>query len=115
MKKNNLKAKAGTSSDAKKVPILPLRDKVVLEEIKEEGNATTASGIIIPESANSDRDTKKGKVVAVGEGRKVDFKLEPVCVKVGQKVIYSWGDHIKIDGKKYVLVSEENISAVIQD
>lgn len=98
-----------------KCPITPLRDKVVLQEIKHEGETKTASGIIIPDKSDQDRDTKRGLVVAVGPGKFIDGKREPVNLKVGQTVIYTWGDDIKFADKKYVIVGEENITAILED
>lgn len=100
------KSKTGT------VRVVPLGDRVLLREVTRE-DAKTASGIIIPESASAERDTKKGVVVAVGEGKIVDGEREPVSVKVGQTVIYSWGDQISVDGEKYTIVRDGEISAVL--
>lgn len=101
---------AKTKADT--VRVVPLGDRVLLREITRE-DAKTASGIIIPESANAERDTKKGVVVAVGEGKFVDGEREPVSVKVGQTVIYSWGDQISVDGEKYTIVRDGEISAYL--
>ena len=43
----------------------------------------------------------------------VDGKREPVSVKVGQTVLYSWGDAITVDGEKYTLVRDGDIAAVL--
>lgn len=97
----------------KGVGIKPLLDRVLLEDV--EGEETkTASGIIIPQSASDDGETKKGKVVAIGEGRVIDGKLQKPTVKEGDMVIYSWGDSIKVEGKKYTLVGADNIIAIIK-
>lgn len=97
----------------KGVGIIPLLDRVLIEEI-EGGEIKTASGIIIPQSASNDGGTKKGKVVAVGEGRMVDGKLQKPNVKDGDVVLYSWGDEIKVNEKKYTLVGGDNVIAIIQ-
>lgn len=93
--------------------VQPLGDRVLLREVTRE-EATTASGIIIPEAANAERDTKRGVVVAVGEGKFTDGKREPMSVKVGQTVLYSWGDAVTVDGAKYTIVRDSEISAVIR-
>ncbi len=95
-----------------KMPIRPLQDKVVLREITEK-DTKTVSGIIIPNSANSDKDTKKGEVVAVGPGRQVDGKLQKAEVAVGDKVLYTWGDEMIVNGNKYIIVGSDNILAVL--
>lgn len=94
------------------VRVIPLGDRVLLREITRE-EAKTASGIIIPESANAERDTKRGVVVAVGEGKFSDGKREPMSVKVGQTVLYSWGDLVTVDGAKYTIVRDGDIAAVL--
>jgi chaperonin GroES len=94
------------------VPIKPLHDRVVLKEIAK-GDNKTASGIIIPDSADESKDTKRGEVVAVGVGRLVDGKLEKPAVSVGDRVIYSWGDEVVVQGEKYTIVGSDNISAII--
>lgn len=96
----------------KKVSIKPLSDRVLLTEIDQK-DTKTASGIIIPESVNSDRDTKRGKVVAVGEGRMLDGILQKPPVKVGDEVLFTWGDEVTVDGKKYTIVGADNITAII--
>lgn len=101
------------SSKTHTTKIEPLFDKVLLREVKAI-DLKTKSGIILPESANPDKDTNKGEVVAVGPGRYDDGKLIPMHVRVGDTVIYSWGDKMKIDGEEYTIVSESNISAIIK-
>ena len=80
----------------------------------QEKHTKTESGIYIPEGANTDKDAKRGEVVAVGEGRMEEGKIIPVRVKVGDTVLYSWGDKMEIDEQKYVIVREGEISAVIK-
>ena len=102
-----------TKSSSKDVQIIPLLDRVLLEEIEDKGESKTAAGIILPESTK-DNDTKKAKVVAVGEGRKVDGELQKPQVSVGDTVIYSWGDKIEVEGKKYIIVDDSNIKAIVR-
>lgn len=91
--------------------IRPLSDNVLLKPALAEEK--TASGILLPESARE--KTKKGEVMAVGPGKHQDGQLVPTQVKVGEIVLYSWGDELKIDGQDYVLVSESSIQAVIEN
>jgi chaperonin GroES len=74
----------------------------------------TKSGIYIPEKSEKERP-EEGEVVAVGDGFYQDGKLIPLRIKVGDKVVFSKYsyDEIKIEGKEYVIVKEENILAVI--
>ena len=90
--------------------IRPLGDNVLLTPTPQE--EMTASGIVLPDSAKE--KSKRGEVVAVGNGKYIDGNLKPLDVKVGDTVLYSWGDELKIDGKEYVMVSESNIQAVIE-
>jgi len=101
-------------SKNKQVKIKPLGDKVLLEELNQKDETTTASGIILPAGSNPESDIKKGTVIAVGEGKKIEGKIVELQVKVGEVVLYSWGDRINIDGKKYIIVSSDNISAIIE-
>jgi chaperonin GroES len=81
----------------------PLKDRVLVEP--QEVEEKTASGIIIPDSAKE--KPQKGKVVAVGEGK----KDEPMSVKEGDIVIYGKyaGTEINIDGTDYLIMREEDI------
>ena len=96
-----------------KEKIQPLGDRVLLreEEIK---HTKTDSGIYIPETVDADKSTKRGTVVAVGEGKYENGKLIPIRLKKGDVVLYSWGEKMEVDGEKYVVVRESEISAVIK-
>lgn len=92
--------------------IVPIGDKVLIKEIIEDKK--TGSGIILPDSIESDKGMKEGKVVAVGEGKFVDDELVELFVKKGDVVLFSWGEKIKLDGDEYYLVRESEISARIE-
>lgn len=94
--------------------VSPLGDRVLIKELDaKDTERKTASGIIIPETVSDDKGAKQGTVVAVGAGRYDDGELIPMTVKVGDKVIYQWGDLIKIDGEEYSVVSESNILGIV--
>jgi chaperonin GroES len=100
---------------AKKINIKPLADYVLIEPIKEEEK--TKTGILLPESAEKEKP-EKGKVIAVGPGRKDEKgNLIPVSVKVGQTVLFKkYGpDEIKVDDKEYLICKEEDILAIIEE
>ncbi len=97
-----------------KVNIRPLGDRVLIKEIEAAEGGKTESGIIIPDSVKEDRGSKKGEVIAVGAGRYDDGDLLPMSVKVGDTVLYQWGDTIKIKDEEYVMVSESNIIGIIK-
>jgi chaperonin GroES len=86
---------------------------VVVE--REEAKATTAGGIVLPDTAKD--KPQKGKVLAVGDGRVAkDGKRRPLQVKIGDSVLFTSyaGDEFKIDGdKKVLLMREDDILAVI--
>ncbi len=105
-------AKKPTVKD-KKPKIIPVADRVLLRVI-DETVAKTASGIYIPETVEGDKGAKRATVVAVGEGRYENGKRIPVAVKVGDTVLFQWGDIIEFGGEKYFLVRENEISAIIK-
>jgi chaperonin GroES len=89
----------------------PLGDRVVVEPGPEE--EVSSGGIVLPDTAK--KKPQDGKVLAVGPGRLLDNgKRVPVAVKEGDTVIYSkyGGTEIKIKGKEYVILSEDDILAV---
>lgn len=90
----------------------PLGDKVVLQHQKAEEK--TKSGIILPDSAKE--KPQEAIVIAVGPGKEVDGKMTAMQVKEGDKVIYSKyaGTEIKVEEDEYVIVSESDIIAVVE-
>lgn len=104
-----------TSANMLHPKLKPLGDRVLLEELDEkDSHRKTEAGIIIPETVDSEKGSKKGRVVAVGEGRYEDGKIIPVKVAVGDKVLFQWGDKLKIAGTEYYIVRESEILAVIK-
>ncbi len=93
--------------------VKPLGDRVLVRELKS-GGEKSVSGIIIPETVSEDRGAKKGEVVAIGPGKYEDGKVIPMSVKVGDKVLFQWGDKLTIDGEEYEMISESGILAVIK-
>ena len=93
--------------------IEPLGDRVLLKEIQENAEKKTKSGIILPASTKENTGTKKGKVVAVGEGHFEDGKKVPVSVKKNDVVLFQWGDKIVIDDEEYYIIRESEIIAKI--
>ena len=94
------------------VNIKPLEDKLVVQA--SEAETTTASGIVIPDTAKE--KPQEGKVLAVGPGR-VDDKGNriPVDVAVGDVVIFSkyGGTEIKYNGEDYLVLSSRDVLAVV--
>lgn len=92
----------------------PLHDRVVIRRSEEESK--TAGGIVLPGSAAE--KPNRGEVVAVGAGRILDNgDVRPLTVKVGDKVVfgpYSGSNAIKVDGEELLVMSENEILAVIE-
>jgi chaperonin GroES len=90
----------------------PLGDRVVIE--REESEAVTAGGILLPDSAKD--KPACGKIVAIGDGRLLKNGTRiPLQVKVGDRVIFSSyaGDTFKLGDDELVLMREEDILAII--
>lgn len=92
--------------------IVPIGDKVLIKEIKEEKKTNT--GIILPDSVDMEKGLKEGKIIAVGGGKYVNNELVELFVQKGDIVLFSWGEKIKVDGEEYFLVRESEISAIIE-
>ena len=93
----------------KKLNIRPLGDRVVVEPAKAEEK--TSSGIIIPDTAKE--KPNQGTVVAVPDDN--GDKEDQVTVKVGDTILYGKfaGTEIEIDGNDYLIISEQDILAVV--
>ena len=95
------------------VSIKPLEDRIVISQL--EAETTTASGLVLPDTAAE--KPQEGKVVAVGQGR-VDDKGNriPVDVNVGDVVIYSkyGGTEVKYGGEEYLILSSRDVLAVVE-
>jgi chaperonin GroES len=91
----------------------PLGDRLIVEPIERE--ETTASGIVLPETAKE--KPMQGKVLAVGPGaRKEDGSRAAVDVSKGDTVLYAKyaGTEVKIDDKKYLILKESDILAIVE-
>ena len=94
------------------VNIKPLEDKILVQA--NEAETTTASGLVIPDTAKE--KPQEGTVIAVGEGRVSDSGDRiPVDVKAGDTVIYSkyGGTEIKYNGEEYLILSARDVLAVV--
>jgi chaperonin GroES len=97
---------------ATKVSIKPLEDRIVVQAL--EAETTTASGIVIPDTAKE--KPQEGTVLAVGPGR-IDDKGNrvPLDVNVGDVVLYSkyGGTEVRYQGEDYLVLSARDVLAVI--
>ena len=102
---------ATTNDKPADMPVTPLGDRVLVEKI--EGSEEMRSGILLPKNAEGG-ETNIGIVRAVGPGRETDngTTVKPK-VTVGQKVLFSWGDKVALDGKEYHLVSEGSVLGIL--
>jgi chaperonin GroES len=93
----------------------PLSDRVVIKPLERE--EITKSGIVLPDTAKE--KPQEGLVEAVGNGRFIEAtgKREPVDVSVGDRVLYAKysGNEVKVDEVEYLIVSEKDILAVVQN
>ena len=95
------------------ISIKPLEDRIVIRQV--EAEQTTASGLVIPDTAKE--KPQEGEVVAVGPGRVDDNgNRVPVDVKVGDVVIYSryGGTEVKYDGQEFQILSSRDVLAVVE-
>ena len=93
--------------------IRPLHDRVVVRRVEEE--KTTASGLIIPDSATE--KPSEGEIIAVGKGKTSDNgSIIALDVKIGDKVLFGQyaGTEIKVDGEKLLMMREDDIVAVVE-
>ena len=95
------------------ISIKPLEDRIVIRQV--EAEQTTASGLVIPDTAKE--KPQEGEVIAVGTGRVDDNGNRiPVDVKVGDVVIYSryGGTEVKYDGQEFQILSSRDVLAVVE-
>ena len=91
----------------------PLQDRVLVRRIEQEEK--TLGGIIIPDTAKE--KPMEGEVIAAGPGaRGDDGKLNPLDVKVGDRVLFGkWsGTEIKIDGEEFLIMREEEVLGIVK-
>ena len=98
----------------KKLNLRPLADRVIVEPLEQEEK--TASGLLLPETAKE--KPQEGLIVAIGPGRwdEDGKKRVEMEVALGDKVVFAKysGSEIKIGDKKYLILSEKDILAVVE-
>ncbi len=95
------------------VKYTPLGDKVLVERL--EAQEKTKGGIVIPDTAKE--KPREGRVVSLGQGRRLDDgSIHPFQVKAGDRIIFASyaGTDVKIEGKDYLIMPEEDILAVVE-
>ncbi len=92
--------------------LIPLNDKIVVERV--EADDKSAGGIILPDTAKE--KPKQGKVLAVGDGKALENgKRAAFQVKVNDRVLFTSysGSEVTVDGKEYLVMTEDDILAVV--
>jgi chaperonin GroES len=96
------------------IKLQPLGDRVVVE--REESEAKTAGGILLPDSAKN--KPARGVVVSVGEGRLLDSgKRQELQVRPGDRVVFTSyaGENFKAGDQELILMREDDILAIVDD
>ena len=91
----------------------PLDDRIVVRP--SEAEQTTASGLVIPDTAKE--KPQEGEVLAVGPGRVDDNgNRVPLDVKAGDRILFGkWsGTEVKIDGQDYLIMKESDVMGIIE-
>jgi chaperonin GroES len=91
----------------------PLHDRVVVRRL--EGEAKSAGGIIIPDTAKE--KPQEGEIIAVGPGARDEAgKLVPLDVKNGDRILFGkWsGTEVKIDGEDLLIMKESDVMGVVE-
>ena len=95
------------------INIKPLEDRIVIKQV--EAEQTTASGLVIPDTAKE--KPQQGEVIAVGPGRRSEHsgELIPVDVSVGDVVLYSkyGGTEVTVDGEDLLVLSSRDVLAKV--
>jgi chaperonin GroES len=93
--------------------LVAIGEKVIVERL--EAEEKTKGGIVLPDTAKE--KPKEGRILAIGEGRLLDNgKRAKPAVKVGDRIIFASyaGSEIKLEGKEYLIMNEEDILAVVE-
>jgi chaperonin GroES len=101
-------------TEVHQMKLKPLGDRLIVQAIEEE--QTTASGLVLPDTAKE--KPQKGKVLAVGDGKYDEDgeKRIPLDVAVGDEVLYSkyGGTEIKVDGEDLLVLRESDVLAKVE-
>jgi chaperonin GroES len=92
----------------------PLEDRIVVQP--NEAEQTTASGLVIPDTAKE--KPQQGKVLAVGPGKRTENtgELVPLGIDVGQTVLYSkyGGTEVTVDGEDLLILASRDVLAIVE-
>ena len=96
-----------------KIRLQPLGDRLVVQ--REEGESTTAGGIVLPDSAKE--KPARGTIIAIGTGKLLDDGTRSKSqLKTGDRVLFTSyaGENVEIDDVEYLLMREDDILAVVE-
>ncbi len=109
-----MEATLASTTTATEVKVRPLEDRVLVQILEEE--LTTASGLVIPDTAKE--KPQQGRVIAVGPGKRSEQtgELVPLDVNEGDTVIFSkyGGTEVKLGGEEYLILSARDLLAVFE-
>jgi chaperonin GroES len=91
----------------------PIRDRILVKPL--EADTVTASGIVIPDTAQE--KPMQGEVLGVGAGKITDEgNLVPMTVKIGDKILYGKfsGQAVKIENKDHIILKEDDVLAIVE-
>ena len=91
----------------------PIGDKIIVEVLK--AQSKSKGGIILPDTAKE--KPHEGSVIAIGTGKTLpNGKTVPPDVKPGDKILFGKysGNEVKVDGKEYLIINQDDILAVIK-
>lgn len=93
--------------------IRPLADRLVVEP--KEIETTTKGGIVLAATTDKEKPME-GKVLAIGNGKYIEGKLQPLQVKVGDRILFGKysGTTIKLDDKELLVMREEDVMGVLE-
>src|SRR6266571_1728787 len=97
---------------AQGMKVVPLNDKIVVERL--EAEERTPGGIVLPDTAKE--KPKQGKVLSLGDGKLLENGQRAAFqVKEGDRVLFTSyaGNEVSVDGKEYLIMTEDDILAVI--
>jgi chaperonin GroES len=92
--------------------VVPLNERILVERL--EAETQTAGGILLPDTARE--KPRQGKVLSLGEGKRLENgQRTPFQVKVGDRVLFSSyaGHEIKVEGKDYLIMTEDDVLAIL--
>ena len=93
--------------------VVPLNDKILVKRL--EAEEKTAGGILLPDTAKE--KPKQGKVVRVGDGKRLDSgKRAPFQVKPNDRILFTSyaGNEVTVDGEEFLIMSEDEVLAVVE-